>query len=269
MSYTIFMNFNSKLFIALILGFSSILTSCKKDELPDPILPTQPANEIGMFKIEFEHLFNSANFTLNTAYTTSEGEEVTFTKLNYYISNIQLSKTDGTTWSEPESYHLVKLSDPISTLITINDVPKGQYNGMTFMIGVDSTRNVSGAQTGALDPANEMFWSWNNGYIFVKSEGTSPQSSSGNFEYHLGGFKNANGSNAIQNLNYNFGSSTLDIQPNAAPQIHMMVAVNHFFSHNGSTLKVADMSTLHMPGAMAVGIASRFSTGFMFDHIHN
>ncbi|MEX1188954.1 MAG: MbnP family protein [Bacteroidia bacterium] len=263
------MNFYSRITLALFMGLTVIISSCKKDEIPNPVLPTEPNAESGMFKIEFEHLYNSAAFSLNSAFTTSEGEEVTWTKLNYYISNIQLTKTDGSTWAEPESYRLVKLEDPISTLITINNVPKGQYTGMSFSIGVDSTRNVSGVQTGALDPANEMFWSWNNGYIFVKSEGTSPQSANGTFSYHLGGFKNANSSNAIQNLNYNFGSSTLDIQPNAAPQIHMTVAVDHFFSHNGSTLKVADLSMLHMPGSMAVGIATRFASGFTFDHIHN
>lgn len=252
--------------ILLAVAVTLLVSSCEKETFEPPVIPTA---ETGMFKVEFEHLYNSASFALNTAYMTAENEEVTWTKLNYYVSNIELIKADGSTWSEPESYRLVKLSDPITTLITINDVPAATYTGMKFMIGVDSTRNVSGAQTGALDIANEMFWSWNNGYIFIKSEGSSPASSNGSFSYHIGGFRNANNTNALQNMDLNFGSSTLEIRPNTAPQIHVTVAVDHFFSHNGSSLKVADMPMIHMPGAMAVGIANRFGQAFEFDHIHN
>jgi hypothetical protein len=32
-----------------------------------------------------------------------------------------------------------------------------------FLLGVDSLKNVSGIQTGALDPAKGMFWTWNTG----------------------------------------------------------------------------------------------------------
>lgn len=245
-----------------------IVTSCKKEEVKDPIIPT-PTSQTGMFKIELEHTFDGADFDLNTAYTNMAGEEVTFTKLNYYVSNVRLIKSDGSEWAEPESYHLVKLEESISTLISISDVPAASYTGLKFMIGVDSTRNVSGAQSGALDIANQMFWSWNNGYIFIKAEGNSPASSNGTFEYHLGGFRDANSTNAIQNLEYNFGSMTLDVAPNAAPQIHMSVAVDAFFGDAGSQLSVASTSDIHMPGAMAKGIAARFAGGIEFEHIHN
>jgi hypothetical protein len=61
---------------------------------------------------------------------------------------------------------------------------------MEFMIGVDSARNNSGAQTGALDPTNGMFWSWSTGYIMAKFEGTSAQSpaAANALKFHIGGF---------------------------------------------------------------------------------
>ncbi|HXP53201.1 MAG TPA: MbnP family protein, partial [Bacteroidia bacterium] len=51
--------------------------------------------------------------------------------------------------------------------------------------------NCSGAQSGALDPVNAMFWEWNTGYIFMKMEGKSPVSKSpGNLlEFHIGGYR--------------------------------------------------------------------------------
>jgi hypothetical protein len=65
------------------------------------------------------------------------------------------------------------------------NVPAGTYTGMYLTMGVDSARNVSGAQEGALDPANGMFWSWTSGYIMIKAEGLSPQGAGGSFTYHL------------------------------------------------------------------------------------
>jgi hypothetical protein len=259
----------SKFFLALSFGAVISFSSCKKDEIEDPIVPTQPTAQTGMFKLELEHTFNNASFNLNTPYTNMAGEEITFTKLNYYVSNVKLKKSDGSEWAEPESYHLVEFEEAITTLISISNVPAATYTGISFMIGVDSTRNVSGAQSGALDAANGMFWSWNNGYIFVKAEGTSPASSNGNFSYHLGGFRESNATNAIQNLDFNFGSSSMDIQPNAAPQIHMQVAVDALFGDSSGQLSVASSNMVHMPGMMAKAIATRFANGIEFDHIHN
>ncbi|MBK9581192.1 MAG: hypothetical protein IPO48_04510 [Saprospiraceae bacterium] len=76
-----------------------------------------------------------------------------------------------------------------------------------LMFGVDSTRCSSGAQTGALDPAKGLFWSWSSGYIMVKAEGNAPTAADGSFAFHLGGFK---GVNKVQTTkSYNFGSTAL------------------------------------------------------------
>lgn len=262
------MTINWKSILTVLFVTSFALSSCKKDEEEEPIIPT-PTEEVGMFKIEFEHVYASANFALNTAYTTSVGEEVTWTKFNYYISNIELLKSDGSSWKQPESYFLVQLDNAASTLLTINNVPKADYTGLRFTLGVDSTRNVSGAQTGALDPANNMFWSWNNGYIFIKSEGTSPQSSTGLFEYHIGGFRNATNTNALNTMEFDFGGMAMSVKPNAAPQIHMSVSMDKFFSGTSSNLSVATLSDIHMPGAMAIGVANRFKDAYAFEHVHN
>jgi hypothetical protein len=64
-------------------------------------------------------------------------------------------------------YFLVDFSDTTTTTLKLTILPY-LYNRLSFVIGVDSARNVSGAQTGALDPANGMFWTWNTGYIMAK-----------------------------------------------------------------------------------------------------
>ncbi|MFY7707824.1 MAG: MbnP family protein [Flavobacteriales bacterium] len=254
--------------VAGVLAASILLFSCKKDEeentTPTPVTPTVTYGEM---ELEMEHFFGENNFALNSAFTTAAGEQVTFTTAKYYISNIALTKADGSTWRQEESYHLVDLSSPSSAMVHIHDVPTGDYTGLTFTVGVDSTRNVSGAQDGALSVSNNMFWSWNSGYIFVKLEGSSPASSTGSFTYHLGGFQGAN--KALNTGNFNFGPAMLMIRENAAPVVHMMIDVAQTFDNSATPLSVAATSNVHMPGANAKLVAGNFFSGIEFDHIHN
>lgn len=60
----------------------------------------------------------------------------------------------------------------------------------SVIIGIDSMQTVKTNFSGALDPINGMFWTWNSGYINVKIEGISQRSIQRNhiFQMHLGGF---------------------------------------------------------------------------------
>ena len=70
------------------------------------------------------------------------------------------------------------------------DLPEGKYNAISYQLGVDSAIHLGGAQDGALDPLNDMYWAWNSGYVNFKLEGISPQAKTDlhRVEYHLGGF---------------------------------------------------------------------------------
>ncbi len=258
------MNFSKFALTGILIGGMLTFQSCNNDD--DNTDNTPPPAMKGNMELEFDHVWGPslAPFSLNTAYThPATSESITFTTLRYYISNIRLHKTDGSTWTEEESYHIVDASARHAH-INLTDLPAGEYNGVTFLIGVDSLRNVSGAQTGALDPAESMFWSWNSGYIFVKAEGSSPAASNDSFVYHLGGFQGAN--NAIREVHLHFSDTNLRIAPNAEPVAHLTVNAARFW-HGGISL--ADMSNVHMPGANASLLATNFSGGFLLDHIHN
>lgn len=246
---------NILLFIAALVAFSA----CKKDDDMDGT---------GMFKVEFEHSFGADAFELNGAnfYTTASGEQVKFSMLKYYVSNIVLTKSDGTTWVAPDSYYLIDLSAPASTIIQVGNVPAGDYTSMTFLLGVDSTRNVSGAQTGALSTANGMFWSWNSGYIFFKAEGECPQSGMGNFTYHVGGFSGAN--NALRTVTIDFAGAKAEVRKDAASQAHIAVDIAQAFNASPA-LVIATTDMIHMPGADAVAMSGRYQQMFEFEHIHN
>jgi hypothetical protein len=132
---------------------------------------------------------------------------------------------------------------------------------MQYVMGVDSTRNVSGAQTGALSTTNGMFWSWMTGYIMLKAEGTSPQSESGSFSFHLGGFSGAN--NIVTTKNFAFGSNNLTVSSNKDSEVHIKVNPAKLFHAD----PLSSGTTVHMPGAKAKQMATNFYGGVVFTHI--
>jgi hypothetical protein len=238
---------------------SVFLTSCKKEE-------KEPEATTGKVEINLEHKWgmSAANFELNTDLThPMTGDVLNFTTFKYYVSNLKLKKSDGTWYTHPNSYFLVDASDATSTKLTLTSVPVGSYTELSYTMGVDSTRNVSGAQSGALSTSNNMFWSWNSGYIMVKAEGTSSNSSSGSFTFHLGGFSGAN--NIVTTKSAVFGSD-LKVNGSKSVEVHMTVNPAKLFHTIGS---VSGVNMVHMPGANAVTMATDFYGGVAFDHIHN
>lgn len=245
----------------LTLGLA-ILASCKKED-PQPT-PAAPAT--GSVEVNLAHhwVTENDNFSLNNAYIHPTTEDtMIFTTLKYYISNFRLKKSDGTWWSHPESYFLVNLSSPTSAKLDLTGVPPGQYTEMEYTFGVDSLRNVSGAQTGALSVSNNMFWSWNSGYIMLKAEGISDNSSTGSFAFHLGGFTGANNVVSTHNAVFNI---TLNVTASHKSEIHLLVYADKLWQTSAG-LETAN--AIHMPGAGAKTMADDFANGIAFSHIHN
>ncbi len=244
------------------LSISILSLSCEKEDKD-----TTPSPTYGKIALEFEHVFGSDAFTIpSAAFVNGSGETVNFSTFKYYVSNVKLIKADNSVWSEDESYHLVIVGANSSVEFEIENVPTGDYKAVEFTIGVDSLRNVSGAQTGALSLTNQMFWTWNSGYIFLKAEGQETGGQA--FTYHIGGFRNSNGTNALQTISSAFGGTNASVSPNATPVIHYMVDVAGFFDGQ-SSLSVMNTPSVVMPGTMAVMISQNYAQMFSFDHVHN
>ena len=250
--------------ILALLCLLIFLSSCKKDE------NLATGNAKSTFTMEFEHQINGAALTLNTAtYKNAKNEEFKINVFKYYVSNIKLSKADGTTFLVPESYFLIDESKSATKLITIGNVPTGDYTKIEYTIGVDYARNFAGAQTGALDPIHGMFWTWNSGYIFVKLEGTSPQSKAANnaLTFHIGGVVDPN--NTIRTFSTEINAANpLRIRVDAKPNMHFIVNGAAMFT--GKTdISFAELN-FTMGGANSVIVADNFAKGFFrLDHIHN
>ena len=188
----------------------------------------------------------------STTYINALGQQYTVSKLKYYIGNICLKKSDGTEFKLAQ-YFLVNEEDSASKHISLADVPEGVYTSLSFIIGVDSIHNCNGAQDGALDPVNAMYWTWNTGYIFFKMEGKSPVSKSPGhlLEFHIGGYKQPY--NCIREVNITlpqgFKANTINLKTDLAK----------FFSSPTDFLKVSSITDFHGAVPMADNYARMFS----------
>jgi hypothetical protein len=175
------------------------------------------------------------------------------------MSNFKLIKKDGTTYDIPESYHLVNAFEAASLHFHYDKIPFGEYTGISFLIGVDAPRNTSGAQTGDLDPAKDMFWTWSTGYIMAKLEGTSSSvpTSDQKYRLHIGGFEGEN--SALRTVSINFASPMV-LAAGKVGEVELKADVAKWFSPNNISL--AAVNNLMMPSATSRKIADNYANMF-------
>ena len=222
---------------------------------------------LGNIEIHMDHVWGmmQSSFALDSEIVHPMSDDtMTFSTFKYYVSNVKLIEDDGTIWEHPESYFLVDLSATDGNVLSIGDVPAGNYTEFQYTLGVDSARNVSGAQTGALSVANGMFWSWNTGYIMIKAEGTSPQLDGGMFKYHLGGFSGEN--NVVAEKSVDLTGNEVVVGDGTTSEIHLIANPAKLFHTYGS---VTNGAMIMMPGANATTMANDFTGGVAFGSVVN
>lgn len=126
---------------------------------------------------------------------SADAASLKIASLRYYLGQLRLRRKDGV-WFESIAYRsdagdyvLVDECVPSSKHFESFRVPQGQHDSLEFQIGIDASRNEGGAQTGDLDPAHGMFWTWKTGFIFFLLEG-SVSTTSGERQsvtWHVGG----------------------------------------------------------------------------------
>ncbi|GAB4402075.1 MAG: hypothetical protein OHK0053_25660 [Microscillaceae bacterium] len=143
------------------------------------------------FTLEFPLFFAQEPLALHQVYTNDQGVKLRFTRLQFYLHQPSLWVGNTLFWQAPEAFHLMRLEEGQSALRCSFELPKWPTTSpeFRFAIGVDSSHNHRGSQTGALDPLNGMFWTWSQGYIFIRIEGyfIHPGGTKGGFIYHIGG----------------------------------------------------------------------------------
>ncbi len=257
---------------ASVLLFSSWIIACKNNDVtPDT----------GQLQVLVDNVVGTGDLALGTGrYTNSSGEAFTVTTLNYYLSNFRFKRADGTEYVVPQdsSYFLVKESDKASQLLTFRNVPTGNYTAVTYTIGVDSARSVSSIsqRKGVLDPAgsataaNDMYWEWNSGYIFLKLEGTSPAApidatGLNKFQYHIGfyGGRDTKTLNNLKTVTLALGSVPAIVGKDNTPQVVIKADVLQVFG-TASKLSIAQHPDV-MVDPYSATIANNYSQLFRYN----
>src|SRR4051812_45343517 len=109
--------------------------------------PMPAVQRQAQIELRFSNFAGDKIISPDSTYINSFGETYSIQRLKYYITNIELLNTKaGKRYAVPESYFLVDESDDQSKTITVA-APSGDYDAVSFLLGVDSLHNVSGAQT--------------------------------------------------------------------------------------------------------------------------
>ena len=252
--------------ILAVMAISVTLFSCSNADDNEMITGN------GNLKLEFDNVYKSANFAFNTNYTNSNAEVVAVSKVKYIVSNIVLTKEDGTTFTYPksQSYFIVDEATPATLVINLSNIPAGNYTKVKYGIGVDKTQWEAGA-TGQGDflataQTAGMMWSWSAGYKFVAFEGTftAPTvTTSKEFKVHTG----------QTGTDYNYAEVTLSFPENAlvrttiTPQVHIMTDLSQVIDGTNK-INLTEAATV-MGGAKLALVTANVSSMFKIDHVHN
>lgn len=184
----------------LTFAFISLFVfACSEDDDNQNLESNLPGN----LTLTFQNSFGTAAFNLDTEYTTPEGDKIKPDQIRYWISNVVLKKSDGSSYAIPNAYYLIQNckqqvianSDGSVVLpaqkretIYIPGIPAGEYAGITFSIGVDSEYNDNlSLQAGELGVMQNMTgdnaWMWFTSYIFSKIGGTYTNANAETFNF--------------------------------------------------------------------------------------
>ncbi|MBC8032672.1 MAG: hypothetical protein H7Y03_00895 [Chitinophagaceae bacterium] len=251
-----------KLFIASLCLGTALFSSCGKELSTSGTAPEDSAS----VALVLSHSVRTLPLNYIDEYITDGGETYKVSRFRYYIHDIELISKAGVASKVLPGYFLVNQDEPASRRFSFN-APAGSYSSIAFTLGVDSADNMSGAQAGALDPANGMFWTWSSGYVMAKLEGTSPfvTGASNNFTYHIGGYKAPDA--VIKKINIPVTEpNSLNLVRDTSVTLNVSVDINTWFSRVHD-IEMALTPACHSPGELAKKIAENYEGMFSLKNI--
>jgi len=253
----------------------SILVSCNSND--DSIV----TNEKGNVQLFFDHTFNGDKLLLNTSfYTNSNNESLQISRFSYIISNIRLINDKGEIFTYPknESYFIID-NGANQLTIDLENVPAANYTSITFGIGVDQEKYLTGENDQQefwdLAAQHEMTWAWITGYKFINMEGvfrSNEVEGTPNFSVHVGSHGTALDNYKEITLSL---PNTARVRENMKPSIHFLVDANKILDginkiKLSENLNPAGTTASIMVNAnLSPKIHQNATEMFTVDHVHN
>ena len=238
------MKFNGSVGLLFVAVFTMALSSFEK--APD---------KNGTLRITFINTANGKPVVLRDSINSNAfGEQYSISKLKYYISNILIPGSEQLPENDP--YHLLNAAEANNNFEL--SLKAGNYKTIQFLLGVDSIRNCTGAQTGGLDPMNDMFWTWNSGYVMFKLEGTSSSSTADlqRIEHHIGGYKGDNNVATLIHLNFP-ATQLLQIEEGGTTLLTIETNLDNYWKSTAE-IKISETPLCMSTGELAKKMASNF-----------
>jgi hypothetical protein len=261
------------IYILMLLLCTLFLANCKKNKTTttEPIKYNDIIeNTNGELTFKMKNQVDGTDLQLSDAnnkvwYKNQNNDSFYVTRFNYYFTNIKLTAEDGSIFEETYSYHLIRQENDSSWIFKIKNIPNKKYVAITYMIGVDSAKNKSGANTGDLSPDYAMHWGWLSGYIFLKFEG---HASIGDIDkslvFHIGGYEGKFKSLKTNTLNF---SNPVLINNNNNKTISLSANVNELFK-NPEVIDFSQLSFAMTPSTNTLKMAENYKDMFQIVSIN-
>jgi hypothetical protein len=150
---------------ALLFLFILSQVSCSKDDDPAPVVSNKLTLNLGFVS-------GSSPLQFDTImYSNAAGNVYSVSRLQFYVSNIQLIKPDSSLVNISEfNYVDARVSSTLSITQTLPQ--KGSFIGMKLQLGLDTTHNKTNFLPAIAENIN-MAWPdmMGGGYHFMKFEG--------------------------------------------------------------------------------------------------
>ncbi len=172
----------NKIFLALF--FAVVFQSCEKGMVQPHI--TKATKGTVHFKINYE-VDHVALQNMEMLYTTPNGYPYSVWKIQYIVSDFKFYNSAGV-WSDTGFYFLDS-QDIGKNSISIQGIPFGYYERVSFLIGIKPEYNVHDSLPMQAD-FQDMFWPdvMGGGYHFMKLEGRySVGGTEMGYAIHIGG----------------------------------------------------------------------------------
>jgi hypothetical protein len=238
----------------------AVLAGCGKKAAVEPATT-------GSFAIDLEPTAGSTSLVLNTqTYIKADGQTFRVSKFKFLVSNLVLKRADGTTYPIPDSYFLVDADKPASSHLQLDNVPLGNYTGLSFLVGVDAAHDNGTFTSGdALTHSNDLYWDQRGEYVFLKMAGTSPQAAAGVLAFSIGG------GSAARTVAPSFGANVLPLKAGHVPALHISADVLAMFESAtpANSVNFANTSSVESGSPWAPVLANNYAAGmFTVEHVH-
>jgi hypothetical protein len=194
--------------LALLTMLLFTITSCNED---DPLPEPEPTESFVSFV--FEHSVDDDQLTFNDIiYSNAFGNQYSVETLRYIISDIVLTRTNGTKILIDKEHYVDALVSETTIFDPDLSIPVGEYSSVAFKFGISKEKNLPGLFPNP--PENNMEWppAMGIGYHYMKLEGKIDSSGTiSNFQAHTGPTMNNDNSFEVSLQNSSFttpGSST-------------------------------------------------------------